>query len=139
MQLKVLVIGVIRNDSKVLLRKKPDGSPPYTQTWYLFGGEMMGDFSPEQAIQRVVKQQAGVDIRMVEQVGWDTEIKADIDGVVKHFIYLDVLCEYVGGELVAGEGIEKLEWVEIDYLDKYDHVPPSLKLLEKLGYIKSDL
>ena len=135
MQIKILVIGIVRRDNQILLRKKPEGSPPYQQTWYLFGGELNGENTPEVAIQQIVKQQAGIDIQLLNQIGWDTETKPDVDGVTKHFIYLDAMCEYIGGELSAGKGIEKLEWVEIDKLANYDHVPPSLILFNKLGYI----
>ncbi len=38
MKTKILNIAVIENNGKVLMRKKPDGSLPYKETWYLFGG-----------------------------------------------------------------------------------------------------
>lgn len=136
MEIKILVVGIVKNGSQVLLRKKPEGSPPYAQTWYLFGGQLTGDNTPEQAIADIVKQQAGLEIAMMEMVGWDTEIKTDVDGVVRQFVYLDALCEYLAGEIVVGEGLEAVEWVELSQLDQYDHVPPSLKLLRRLGYIK---
>jgi ADP-ribose pyrophosphatase YjhB (NUDIX family) len=135
MDTKVLVIGVVKKENAVLLRKKPDGSPPYTQTWYLFGGELTADITPEQAIQTALKQQAGINIRLVESFSWDTEVKADHDGQTKLFVYLDAVCEYVSGELVAGSGIERLEWVDIDRLHEYDHVPPSQTVFRKLGYL----
>ena len=53
------------------------------------------------------------------------------------FVYLDTLCEYVEGELLPSPQIEKLEWIDIDKLKNYDLVPPSRKLFEKLGYIKT--
>lgn len=136
MDTKVLVVGVVIKDNKVLLRKKPDGSPPYTQSWYLFGGELTPEVSPEEAIQLIVKQQAGVDICLTEEFSWDTEVKADHDGNTKLFIYLDAVCEYIGGELKTGDGIERLEWAEVNQLDTYDHVPPSIKVFKKLGYLK---
>jgi len=38
-------------------------------------------------------------------------------------------------DLVAGEGIEKVEWIKIEDLANYDIVPPSRILFEKLGYL----
>lgn len=135
MMIKILIIGVVKKDNTILLRKKPDGSPPYKETWYLFGGELTENNSPDEAITAQLKQQAGITIRVVEKNGWATEVKHDLDGVEKQFVYLNTLCEYVEGDLTPAEGIEKLEWVPIEKLGEYDHVPPSRKLLRELGYI----
>lgn len=135
MIIKILIIGVVKKDNSILLRKKPDGSPPYKETWYLFGGELTEQNSPEEAIIAQLKEQTGITIRVLEKIGWDTEVKHDLDGIEKQFIYLNTLCEYVDGDLAAAEGIEKLEWVPIEKLAEYDHVPQSRKLLLELGYI----
>ena len=135
MQTKVLVIAIIQRDGKVLMRKKPDGSPPYAETWYLFGAELIAGVSPGQAIQEHVKQQTGIDIVVNQKFSWDTEIKSDLDGVEKQFIYLDVMCDYIGGELVPIPGIEKLEWVNKNDLNQYDIVPPSVEVFKKLGWL----
>lgn len=134
MQTKILIIAVIRRGDKILLRKKPDGSPPYKETWYIFGAELVPGEKLETSLQKHLRQQTGIEVRVSEQTSWDTEIKADIDGITKQFVYLDVLCDYVSGELVPGQGIEKLDWVPLDTLHTYDNVPPSRILFAKLGY-----
>lgn len=135
MKVKILVIGIVKKGDAILLRKKPEGSPPYKETWYLFGGELTGSTTPERTIQNQLEKQAGIKIKMTEQLDWDTEVKKDHDGERKLFVYLDCMCEYLSGELQPGEGIERLEWVNIKKLGKYDHVPPSRKLFKKLGYL----
>lgn len=136
MQTKVLIIAIVKKDNTVLMRKKPDGSPPYEQTWYLFGGELTPNVDPEQTIRETVKTQTGVDISFGHKFSWDTEVKHDLDGVEKQFVYLDVLCDYQGGDLRPGPGIEKLEWAPIDKLADYDIVPPSVVVFKKLEWIK---
>lgn len=136
METKVLVIGIITDGTKILMRKKPEGSLPYKETWYIFGGQLTSDLIPEQAIKNQVKKQTSIDINFVKSLGWDTEVKKDLDGIEKQFVYLDCLCEYVSGELHPSPDIEKLEWVEIENLKNYDLVPPSKVLFRKLGYIK---
>lgn len=120
----------------MLMRKKPDGSPPYPQTWYLFGAEATPDKLPDEALKEHVKKQVGIDIRIDKKFSWDTEVKQDLDGVEKFFVYLDVLCEYKNGEPTLTPGIEKLEWVEIARLSEYDIVPPSVEVFRKLGYLR---
>lgn len=138
METKVLNIAVIENNGRILMRKKPDGSPPYKETWYIFGGEVTNGKSPEETAKEIVKLQTGINIKLRKNLGWDTEIKKDLDGKLKQFIYLDSLYDYIDGELKIGENqnIEKLEWIPIENLEKYEIVPPSKILFRKLGYIR---
>jgi ADP-ribose pyrophosphatase YjhB (NUDIX family) len=138
MKTKILNIAVIEKDGKILMRKKPDGSLPYKETWYSFGGEVLDGISPEEATKKIVKDQASINIKLRENLSWDTEIKKDLDGIQKRFIYLDSLYDYVDGDLCIGEdqNIEKLEWISINELSNYDIVPPSVILFKKLGYLK---
>lgn len=135
MQTKVLIVGVVKKDGTILMRKKPDGSPPYNETWYIFGAEATPDIHPDQAIINEVKSKSGINVSVTSKISWDTEIKHDLDGIEKFFVYLDVECEYVDGDIVVGEGIEKIEWVKPEDLASYDIVPPSRILFEKLGYL----
>ncbi len=136
MKTTILVIGVITNGDTVLLRKKPDGSPPYKETWYLFGGEINAESqNPEAVLKQTLKAQAGIEVIPVKQLSWDTETKPDHAGVPTFYIYLDYLCEYQSGNLVPGAGIEKLEWIPISELANYDLVPPSRALFSELGYL----
>ena len=137
MKTKILNIAVIEHNGKVLMRKKPEGSLPYKETWYLFGGEVRDGISPEAATKPIVKEQAGINVKQCENLSWATEIKEDLDGEIKQFIYLDSLYEYIDGELVIGENqnIEKLEWIPIKELKNYDIVPPAKIVFEKLGYL----
>jgi hypothetical protein len=136
MQTKVLIVGVVKKDGAILMRKKPAGSPPYEETWYIFGAEATADTDPDQAIIEEVRAKSGITAAIKNKISWDTEIKKDLDGIRKFFVYLDVECEYVSGEIVVAEGIEKIEWVSRDRLATYDIVPPSRVLFEKLGYLK---
>jgi len=136
MQTKVLVVGIVKKDGAILMRKKPDGTPPYKETWYLFGGEATSEVSPDKAIIDEVFAKAKINVDVKNKISWDTEIKHDLDDIEKFFVYLDVECEYVGGDIQIGDGIEKIEWVKPEDLSSYDIVPPSRILFEKLGYIK---
>ncbi len=136
MRTKVLIIAVVKKDNQILMCKKPEESAPYKETWYLFGAELTPDKAPEKALRDLVKTQSGIDTELGEQFSWDTEVKKDLDGIEKHFVYLDVICNYVSGEPTAAPGIEKIEWVLIQNLGDYDLVPPSVEVFKKLGYLK---
>lgn len=135
MQTIVLIVAIVKKDDAVLMRKKPDGSPPYAETWYIFGAELMPGIDPDQAIKDTVRGQSGIDITIRERFSWDTEVKHDLNNIEKQFVYLDVICEYAGGEPVPGPGIEKIEWVRTADLNNYDIVPPSVEVFKKLGWL----
>lgn len=137
MQTKVLIVGVVKKNGAILMRKKPDGSAPYKETWYIFGAEATYDVDPDQAIIAEVLSKSGVTVKVTNKISWDTEVKNDLDGIRKFFVYLDVECEYVSGNIQIAEGIEKIEWVMPEDLSSYDIVPPSRILFEKLGYLQS--
>ena len=107
MKTKILVIGIVKKGNKILMRKKPDSSPPYKETWYIFGGELASNKTPGKIIKETLKKQTGINIKMIKSLGWDTEIKKDLDGETKFFIYLDTMCKYVNGKLKLSKGIEK--------------------------------
>ena len=136
METKVLIVAIVQKEGAILMRKKPDGSPPYKETWYIFGGTVTSDIAPDDAIINEVLQKSGITISVKNRISWDTEIKHDLDGVEKFFVYLDVLCEYESGELTPSAEVEKLEWVKPEDLHNYDIVPPSRILFQKLGYLK---
>jgi len=136
METKVLIIGIVKKDGAILMRKKPDGSAPYKETWYIFGATATPNVPADDAIKAEVFQKSGINVSVKNKLSWDTEIKHDLDGVEKFFIYLDVICEYESGELTLSDGIEKLEWIKIEDLGNYDIVPPSRILFKKLGYLK---
>ena len=135
METKALIVGIVRHGNAVLMRKKPAGSPPYTETWYIFGAALKPGINPDEAIKEQVRDQTGVEILVSERFSWDTEVKHDLDGIEKQFVYLDVLCDYVSGDLSLSEGIEKLEFVDTTKLDEYDVVPPSVEVFKKLGWL----
>lgn len=130
-----MIVAVVKKDDAILMRKKPDGSPPYKETWYIFGAEATYDVDPDEAIIADVLAKTGVTVAVSHKISWDTEVKNDLDGVKKFFIYLDVECHYVSGKIQVAEGIEKVEWVQTEDLDSYDIVPPSRILFKKLGYM----
>jgi hypothetical protein len=75
----------------------------------------------------------GIDIHSVIPIGKDEEVKQDHDGIVKKFIYVDFDCLYRGGSPKIPPGVERVEWIEKSKFREYDIVPPSVRLLEKMG------
>lgn len=137
MKTKTLLIAVIKKGDSILMRKKPDGSLPYKETWYLFGTEDVGSKPIEETLKSWVKSQTGIEIKLLEYLGQAKETKIDTDGEKKCFVYKNWSCGYVTGDLKPAIGIEKLEWIPGTELRKYDVVPPSKVLFKQLGYLEN--
>lgn len=135
MQDKKVIIAVVENENRVLLRKKPEGSPPYQETWYLFGTEEIAGEDISRTIVSYLKDEVGIETEFVKENGKDEETKQDHDGETKHFVYTDVLCKYKSGEPRIPTGVERVEWIEKENLKNYDLVPPSVVLFKKIGYL----
>ena len=139
MKTKILIIAVVVKDDSILMRKKPDGSLPYKETWYLFGAELESGKTIEDSIKDELLNKTGVKIELDKQLSWDTEVKKDLDGEVKQFVYLDVLCSFVFGDLKIGdEAIEKLEELNEEEMEKTLDKDKFFRYLQALGVKKME-
>ena len=134
---KELIIAVIEKDDTVLIRKKPAGSPPYEETWYLFGCEPIAEQDNPTTLKNYLKTELDIDVDVSnELIPSDFEIKQDHDGIEKNFIYINLHCKYLGGEPKTPKGVERVEWIPKDKLTEYDIVPPSTKLFKTLRWLQ---
>lgn len=136
MQTVILIIGVVKRGDAVLLRKKPAGSKPYNETWYSFGTEFVPGQEPTRTFIDYIKNYIGITVTASKKLGWDTEVKADRDNIIKQYVYLNFEFMYESGKLELPDGLEKVEFVPLDQLAKLDLVPPSVKQFKELGYLK---
>jgi hypothetical protein len=130
---KIFIVGNIKKGNSVLWRKKFAGSTPYSETWYSFGCEFVPGADPAQTFIDYIRGYLNIEISVSRHLSWDTEMKNDPDGEPKQFIHLELGCDYVSGEPVVPEGLEKVEFVAVEDLPKIDIVPPSLKMFRRLG------
>lgn len=132
---KELIIAIIEKDDAILMRKKPEGSLPYKQTWYSFGCDRIANQDDATTIRNYLTETIGIDVKVdSKSIPFGTEIKEDHDGIEKNFIYINLLCRYLSGDPKIPQGAERVEWVSKEKLNEYDIVPPSVKLLKGLGY-----
>lgn len=135
---KELIIAVVEKDSALLMRKKPAGSPPYVETWYSLGCDRIPGQDDPTTIKNYLKSEVGIDVEVdPKSIPFGTEIKEDHDGITKNFIYVNLLCHYLGGTPKIPKGAEKIEWLPKNSLGSFDIVPPSINLFKSLGYLNS--
>ena len=132
--IKKLLMAVIKKDTAVLMRKKPAGSPPYSETWYLFGCEKDPMKDDTETLAEYLFNTLGIVVNNFSETGQEGEIKEDHDGITKQFVYINFTCTYKAGEIKTPAGLEKVAWILKDELARYDIVPPAIILLRAIGY-----
>ena len=123
--MKSPVVGVgavVWKEGRVLLIKR--GQPPRQGSWSLPGGRQeLGETVAEGAI-REVREEAGIDIRILDTVAVVDLIERDPAGAVTHhYTVIDLLAEWVSGEARAGDDAADVAWADPAMLDGYDLTP----------------
>lgn len=136
MKSRVIVVGLVEKEDKVLLGKKAENVGPYPNTWHIPGGGInLGEETIEEALRRELREEAGIEIKDIEPLGFDEDCEPDKHGEMMHYIFLDFKAQYASGEIEAGDDIHHLKWVEKSELKNLTLNKPSIKFLKKLKYI----
>lgn len=130
----LMAIAIIKDGSKVLLRKIDPAKNPYDEPWALFGGRIDGDGTVNELLNAELNARWNMNVSIDEKLWWDEEVKIDHDGQTKRFIYLDALCSISSGDAKPNNENEQLEWVELSDLSTYSINPPSIAVLKRLNY-----
>jgi len=110
------VAGLILKGREVLLVER--GKAPARGLWGLPGGAVEIGETIEEAVAREVLEETSVVVKPVEFLTVFNSINRDDEDKVRtHFILFEYLCEYVSGEVVAGDDAPDARWVSIDVLD----------------------
>lgn len=117
-------VSIIMHEKKLLLVARESGK--YLGYWETPGGHIEEDETPEEAVIREVKEEAGVDVRIIKSLG-----------IIENN---NSICNYFDCELIDSSQIEnnyQIKLVSLNELSKYTITPFALENLVKLGfYIK---
>ena len=89
----------------------------------------------EEALKREIREETGIEIQNIEQLGFDEDNEPDKHGEMTHYIFLDFRTEWLSGEITAGDDMKELKWVKKDELKNLFFNRPAKKLLKKLNFI----
>ena len=108
--------AAVFRDGKVLIARRVQ--PP--GLWSLPGGRIEKGESPEQAAQREVYEETGVDCETVGFAGQREVIQHDESGAVRRkFIVLAFAARWVAGEAQPGLEASDVAWVKPEKLSNY--------------------
>jgi 8-oxo-dGTP diphosphatase len=117
-------------DRRLLLIRR--GHAPHRGLWSLPGGRMEPGESPEQAVEREVQEETGLEVRAGAPVG---RVRIPGDGVL--YDVVDFVCTLVGpgGEPVAGDDAAAVVFAEAATLDRLPCTPGLVETLRAWGIL----
>ncbi len=120
---------VFKNDKVLLIQR---GQPPAQGQWAIPGGSVKLGETLEQAAEREIFEETGVVIQAQAPVyTFDTIVKDDDDQVQFHYVIVDLMANYISGELHPGDDAVDARWVGADELAQLKVSPPTLELLQQ--------
>jgi 8-oxo-dGTP diphosphatase len=122
--------AVVWDGSRLLLERR--GKPPAQGAWSLPGGLIEVGETAEDAVQREVVEECGIEVTVGPLLGLFEPIDRDQDGRVRyHFVVLDFLARYRNGELRAGDDAADLCWVSPEDLHRYALMPATRAMIDR--------
>lgn len=120
--------GLIFDDSKILLIRR--GVPPSKGMWSLPGGAVETGERLSSALEREVWEECGIRVRAGDVIAVFDAIYRDRCGRSKyHYVLIDFLAEYLGGQPRAASDVTELAWVSLDEALRLDLAEGTRKLL----------
>jgi 8-oxo-dGTP diphosphatase len=105
MKTRVIISAVIENGDKLLFGKKRENIGPYPNTWHLIGGGIEDAESLEDAIKREIKEEANIEVEIIESLGFDEDFEPNKHGELTHYVFLVYRVKYVSGKPKADDDI----------------------------------
>lgn len=122
--------AVVWDGRRVLLERR--AKPPSQGVWSLPGGLIEVGETAEEALQREVREECGINVEVGPLLGLFQPIQRDEDGRVRyHFVVVDFLAYYRSGALQAGDDAAELRWVEPEELGDYALLPATAAMIER--------
>jgi ADP-ribose pyrophosphatase YjhB (NUDIX family) len=128
---------VLESDSVLLVRR---GQEPQQGLWSLPGGALELGESLSAGVTREVREETGLDVRVLQLAEVFERITTDAGGAVEyHYVVLDYLCEVVGGELAAGDDAADVVWVRRDRLGQRRVTKGLLPVIERAFALREEI
>ncbi|MFC1814139.1 NUDIX hydrolase [Thermodesulfobacteriota bacterium] len=109
-QPQVAVGAIVFNDSRVLLVQR--GKAPALGLWSIPGGSVELGETLQRATEREIREETGLTIKAREPVFTFDVIDRDESGRVRfHYVIVDLMADYISGELRAGDDALDARWV----------------------------
>ncbi|HVB36239.1 MAG TPA: NUDIX hydrolase [Candidatus Acidoferrales bacterium] len=115
----IAVGGVVISDARVLLIRR--AQPPLQGRWSIPGGILELGETIAEAIERELMEEARIQVRPLELIEiYEKVLRLPDQPPQYHFVILDYLCEFLGGNAQAGSDVTEVAWSAEDVLDRFN-------------------
>ena len=126
---RVAVGAVVFKDGCVLLVRR--GQPPAENLWAIPGGNVEIGETLQEAAEREILEETGVQIRASKPIYTFDVIDRDMAGKVRfHYVIVDLAAEYVLGEPSPGDDALEARWVSAGEIHNLKVSPATVNLLK---------
>ncbi len=128
---RVAVGAIVFREGRVLLVKR--GQPPSQGQWAIPGGRVELGETLQAAAEREINEETGLTIRAGDPTyTFDSIIYDDAGRVRFHYVIVDLLADYLGGELRPGDDAREARWVAPQDLAELPVSQTTLDLLKNV-------
>ncbi|QEP43835.1 NUDIX domain-containing protein [Ectothiorhodospiraceae bacterium BW-2] len=135
----VVAVGafVIHNGAILLVKR---GRPPAAGEWAVPGGRLQWGESLQQGAEREVWEECGVTICAKEVIyHFENRVSDGLGGYLYHYVVLDMVADYLGGEPQAGDDAAEVAWFELTQLPSVALNRQTALALQQLGWWRGEL
>jgi len=130
---KAAVGAVVIEEGRILLVKRK--YPPKKGNWAIPGGSVNLGESLQAAAEREIMEETGLIIEAKEPVYTFDLIEHDSKGkILFHYVVVDLLAEYVSGDLHPADDVSDARWFNPDEIDGLEISETTKMLLDKMGF-----
>jgi ADP-ribose pyrophosphatase len=132
----VAVGAVVVKDGKILLVRR--NKAPHKDLWAIPGGSVELGETLQEAAEREIREETGLDIKAKEPVYTFDLIEKDHKGTIRfHYVIVDLSADYISGELCAADDALDARWFDPEELEHIDASESTRDLLNKIDFLPS--
>jgi ADP-ribose pyrophosphatase len=126
----VAVGAVVFRNNRVLLVRR--GQPPSQDLWAIPGGKVGLGETLQEAAEREILEETGVVIHARHPIYTFDLLEKDRRGRIRfHYVIIDLIADYVTGDICAGDDAKEARWVGSDDIQKLAINPKTVALLRQ--------
>ena len=130
-------VGVIVFRGQEVLLVKRNKEPNKGQ-WSIPGGRQIIGETAEEAAQRELLEETGVNVDQLLLVDVVDAIIPDAEGKIKyHYTLVDYMGHWYSGDSRAGDDAQEVRWVNLKELNSYSLLEKTMKIIHKASTMKT--